>query len=131
MKDNVMLTIASLLSIVLTTFHIASDVQLGYETARPQLLNIAPILVVFLIGATLLAGRRSGYIIILLGSLGGLYVPYLHMGGRRIGEVAMSSGGYFFIWTLIVLATTSLFSVILALLGLWRLQRGKPSSPQP
>jgi len=127
MKDNVMLTISCLLSIILTTFHITSDIVLGFETARPSILNIAPILVVYLYAALVLAGLRSGYIIILLFSILGLYIPYLHMGGKHIGEVAKSSGGFFFIWALIALAVTSLFSVVLAARGLWLLQRRQPS----
>ena len=127
MKDNIMLTISALVTIILTTLHITSDVIVGVEKARPELLNIAPIVVVFLYGALVLAGRRSGYIIVLLGSLGGLYVPYIHMKGAHIGEIAMSGHGFFFIWTLIAMAVTSLFSIILSAQGLWRLQRRQPT----
>ena len=128
MKDNVVITISSLVSIILTTFHITSDTALGIDTPGLGMLFVfVPIVVVFLYGTLVLAGRPAGYIIILLGSLLGLYVAYLHLGSARIGERAIASGGYFFIWTLVAMATTSLFCVILAARGLWRLQRGKPA----
>jgi hypothetical protein len=81
-----------------------------------------PILVVWLYGTLMLAGKRSGYVIILLGSLLGLVVPVMHMKGAGVGgAIAASSGGFFFIWTLLALGVTALFSVILAARGLWEL----------
>ena len=74
-----------------------------------------------------LAERRSGYVIILLGSLLGLAVPVLHMMGKGVGgEIAKSSGAFFFIWTIIALGVTALFSVILSVRGLWSLQWRRP-----
>ena len=81
-----------------------------------------PIFVVWLYGTPVRAGRRSGYVIILLGSLLGLAVPVIHMMGKGVGgEVAKSSGGFFFVWTIIALGVTALFSVILSARGLWSL----------
>ena len=120
MKDNIILTISSLLTIVLTIFHVTSDIALGIDKpGLAHLFIVVPIVVVLLYGTLVLAGRRSGYIIILVGSIFGLVVPYLHMSSSRIGERAASSGGYFFIWTLLAMAVTSLFSVILSARGLW------------
>lgn len=125
MKDNIILTISSLLTIVLTIFHITSDMALGLDKPGLGLLFIvAPIVVVFLYGTLVLAGRRSGYTIILVSSIIGLIVPYLHLSSPRIGEHATSSGGYFFIWTLIAMGVTSLFSVILSARGLWSSMQG-------
>jgi hypothetical protein len=75
-----------------------------------------PIFVVWLYGTLVLAERRSGYVIILLGSLLGLAVPVIHMMGRGVvgGNIAKSSGAFFFVWTLIALGVTALFSVILS-----------------
>ena len=127
MKGNVILTISSLLTIVLTIFHVTSDVALGIDKPGVSMILVfVPIVVVFLYGTLVLAGRRSGYIIILLGSLLGLYLPYLHMSSARIAERAASSGGYFFIWALLAMAVTSLFCVILSARGLWSLRRGPP-----
>jgi len=69
-----------------------------------------------------LAGRRSGYVIVLLLSLIGLLVPVLHMRGKGLGgAIAQSSGAFFFIWTMIALGVTALISVILSVRGLLRL----------
>ena len=68
----------------------------------------------------MLAGKRSGYVIILLGSLLGLLVPVVHMKGAGVGgALARSSGAFFFIWTLLALGVTALFSVMLSAHGLW------------
>ena len=83
--------------------------------------------VVWLYGTLVLAERRSGYVIILLGSLLGAGVPVIHMMGKGVGgKIAQSSGGFFFVWTLLALGVTALFSVILSVRGLWSQQRGQP-----
>ena len=64
MKHNAMLTIASLLSILLTTFHLADDIIRGMEKGAVSTLVAVPILVVWLYGTLLLGGRRSGHVII-------------------------------------------------------------------
>jgi hypothetical protein len=120
MKHNVMLTIASLLSILLMTFHLADDIVRGMEPGTLSDLIAVPILVAWLYGTLVLAERRSGYVIILLGSLLGSLVPVIHMKGAGVGGViAKSSGGFFFIWTLLALGVTALFSVLLSAHGLW------------
>jgi len=122
MKHNVMLTITSLLSILFVTFHLADDIVRGFEKGGVSNLTAVPIFVVWLYGTLVLAERRSGYVIILLFSLLGLAVPVLHMTGKGVGgEIAKSSGGFFFVWTLIALGVTALFSVILSVRGLWSL----------
>lgn len=120
MKHNVVLTIASLLSILLMTFHLAGDVVYGMEPGTLSTLIAVPILVVWLYGTLMLAEKRSGYIIIFLGSLLGLLVPVIHMKGVGVGGAfAKSSGAFFFIWILLALGVTALFSVILSARGLW------------
>jgi len=127
MKPNVTLTIASLLSILLLTFHLAGDIVRGMEKGGLSNLIAVPILVVWLYGTLVLAERRLGYVIILLGSLLGLGVPFIHMKGAGLGaQVAKTpSGGFFFVWTLIALGVTALFSVILSVRGLWSPQWGR------
>lgn len=88
MKHNTMLTIASLLSVLFMTFHLADDVVRGMESGTLSTLTAVPILVVWLYGTLVLAERRSGYVIILLASLLGLLVPLIHMKG---GESAARS----------------------------------------
>ena len=128
---NVMLTVASLLSILLFTFHLTDDIVRGTEPGGlNNFIGGTLIMVVWLCGALLLAGRRSGYVIILLGGILSLGVPVLHMKGKGVGVasgIANSSGSFFFIWTLIALGVTGLFSVILSARGLgslpWRRHR--------
>jgi hypothetical protein len=120
MNHKVILIIASLLSILLMTFHVTDDIVRGMEPGTLFDLITVPILAVWLYGTLALAERRSGYVIILLGSLVGLVVPVIHMKGRGVGgALAKSSGAFFFIWTLIALGVTALFSVILSVRGLW------------
>lgn len=120
MKRDGMLAIASLLSILFFTFHLADDIVRGMEPGTLSDLIAVPILVVWLYGALVLAERRSGYIIILLESLVALLAVVVHMKGRGVGgAIARSNGGFFFIWTLFALGVTSLFSLILSTRGLW------------
>ena len=126
MKRSVMLTLTSLLSILFFTFHLADDIIRGFEPGGlSNLIGGTLISVVWLYGTLVLAERRSGYIIMLLGSLLSLAVPVIHMKGKGVGVasgIAISSGGFFFIWTLIALGVTAFFSVILSAHGLWSLQ---------
>ena len=129
MKQNLMLTISSMLSLLLLTFHLTDDIVRGFEKGGlANLIGTVLISVVWLYGTLVLAGRRSGYVIILLGSLLGLFVPYIHMRGKGVGvnsSIANSGGHFFFVWTLLAIGVTALFSIILSARGLWSLQRGK------
>ncbi|MFL6285256.1 MAG: hypothetical protein ACJ74Q_19115 [Pyrinomonadaceae bacterium] len=129
MKHSVTLTITSLLSILFLTLHLTDDIARGWEPGGlSNLIGGVLISVVWMYGTLVLAERRSGYIIILLGSLLGVGVPYIHMRGKGVGVasgIANSSGGFFFVWTLIALGVTALFSVILSARGLWSLRRGQ------
>lgn len=78
MKNSVMLTIASLLSILFFTFHLADDIVRGIEPGKLSNLTAVPIFVFWLYGALVLFERRSGYIITLLGGLFALVVPIAH-----------------------------------------------------
>ena len=120
MKHTLPLTVASLLSIVLTTLHVTDDIMRGMAPGTlSTFVMLVPILVVWLWGTLVLAERRSGYVIVLLGSLLGILVALLHLRGAGVGgTIAKSSGGFFFIWTIMALAVTSLFSVILSVRGL-------------
>jgi hypothetical protein len=86
--------------------------------------------VVWLYGTLVLTGRRSGYIIVLLGSLLGSVMPLAHMRGAGLvgGRIVNSGGKLFWVWTLIALGVTAFFSVILSVRGLWRLRRARKAS---
>jgi hypothetical protein len=125
MKQNVLLTIASLLSILLVTFHLADDIGRGFEKGGLSNLTVVPILVLWLYATLVLAERRAGYVINLLLSLLTLGIPVIHMSGKGVGagsRIANSSGAFFFVWTLIALGVIALYSVILSARGLWSLR---------
>jgi hypothetical protein len=123
MKQNLTLVIASLLSILFVSLHTADDIVRGMEPGTLSDLIVVPILVVWLYGTLVLSERRSGYVIVLVASLLGLLVPVIHMKGAGVGgAIARSGGSFFFIWTLIALGVTSLFSVVLSARGLWDLR---------
>ncbi|MGA9530138.1 MAG: hypothetical protein WBS24_18640 [Terriglobales bacterium] len=123
MKHNTLLVIASVLSILFMTFHMTDDIVRGMEPGTLFDLIVVPILVFQLYGTLVLTGKRSGHVIILVGSLLLLVVPVVHMKGAGVGgAIAKSSGAFFFIWTLLALSVTALFSVILSARGLWEHQ---------
>jgi hypothetical protein len=125
MKHKLMLTIASLLSLLFLTFHLADDIVRGFEPGGlSNLVGGVLISIVWLYGTLVLAERRSGYIIMLLGGLLALFVPYIHMKGKGVGitsRLAGTSGHFFFVWTLLAIGVLGLFSAILAARGLWSL----------
>jgi len=130
MNQTTMLTTASLLTILLMTFHLTGDILFQMAPAGLSNLFAVFIFVVLLCGTLLLAGRRAGYIIIFVGSVLGLVMPVMHMKGTRGivgGEIGNSSGAFFFVWILLALGITATFSIILsarALLSLpWRRSR--------
>jgi hypothetical protein len=125
MKHNAMLTISSLLSIIFMTFHHADDIVRGMASGGIINLVVVLIVIVWLYGTLMLAERRSGYVIILVASLFASGMPIVHMTGAGLagGKIADSSGAFFFVWTLMALSVTAIFSIILSARGLWRLQR--------
>ena len=113
MKHDTTLTVTSLLSILLLSIHVSQDVVRGADQWGRQSLIGVLILVVLLYGTLVLAERRSGRIIMLLGGLGAAAMPVIH------SKVNLAkSGTFFFIWTLFALGALGTLSVILALRGL-------------
>lgn len=127
MTRNIVLTAMSLLSILLLSLHLTADIVYGSD--RSPALNViaAAILLIWLYGTLVLAERRSGYAMVLLGSLGGMLVFAVHVSrpGGLAGTHAESSGEFFFVWTLLALAVSSAVSAILAVQALWNLRRSK------
>ena len=132
MKRNDMLTITSLLSILLMTLHLTSDTvhaRAGTSEAGGSTLVAVPVLAVWLCGTLLLAERRAGHIIMLLGSIIGIGMPVAHAmspAGMFHGAIARSNPAFLFVWTLHALGVIGLFTFILAVRGLWSLRRGQP-----
>ena len=124
MKHNNLLTIASLLSILLLTLHITDDIVRGISRAQPSNIALA-VLVVLLYGTLVLAERRPGYVIMLLVGLFAAGMPVIHMRGAHYGDIAKSTGGFFFVWTLWTLGGLGGLTFILAARGLWSPQWGQ------
>lgn len=131
MKQNLLLPIASLFSILLVTLHLTSDTihaSAGTPEAGGSTLIAVPILAIWLYGTLVLAERRSGHIIMLVGSLLALLMPVLHVmspAGIFHGAIAKSSPAFLFVWTFHALGVLGLFCFVLAVRGLWSLRRGK------
>jgi len=113
-KTNRLLSIASLLLIILLTFHLADDVLLGKDVLDITRLCIyLPMIAIWVYAALLLTDRRLGLIIVLFGSLLGLAVVAIHASGP-----AGIHGEFFHVWLLISIGGTSLFTLALAMSGL-------------
>src|SRR5260221_8488748 len=69
MKNHVMLTVASLLSILLLTLHLADDIVRGMAPGGPLNMIGLAVLAGWGCATLVLAGRRSGYVINLVLSL--------------------------------------------------------------
>jgi len=96
MKDKATLSITSLLSILFFALHWADDIVRGMSPGGVSGLGGVLILAVWLYGALLLGERRSGYVIMLLGSIGGLGILVIHRRGAGLvgGRIANSSGAF-------------------------------------
>ena len=131
-KNDLTLVITSLLSILLLTLHGTSDTlraRVGTPEAGGSTLIAMPVIVLLLYGTLMLAGKRSGYIIMLIGSLIAIGMPVIHAkaaAGFFHGQMAKGNGDFIFVWTLHALAVTGLFSFILSVQGLWGMRRGQP-----
>ena len=124
MNRNSTLMVASLLSIVFSMLHVTDDITRGFERGGVfNLLTAIPMYAIWLYATLILTGRRSGSIIVLLGSLVGLCIPASHMIGRGLaGSIAKSDGAFFFISGTLLIGVTSFLSVLLCVNGLWRLR---------
>ena len=131
MNRNTLLTITSVLSILFTTLHISEDIVRGFEPGGLKNISGVLMMVIWLYGATVLAGRRSGLIIMLLGAILGTAVPVAHMlrAGLVGGRIANSSGKLFWVWTLLALQVTAIYSLILSARGLWSLPWRRSRKP--
>ena len=126
MNLRITLTITALLSILLSTFHLADDVVIGIEPGGTSNYIGILIVAVYLYATVMLGERRWAHVIVLIGSLGGAAVPYLHMTGVGLvgGKATNYSGKFFWIWTLLALGATAIVSVVLSAQRLWNIQRG-------
>jgi len=124
MKPNAVLVVTSLLSILLLTLHVTDDIVRGISTAEPAKIALL-VLAVLLYGTLVLSERRSGHVIMLLVGLFAAAMPVIHMRGVHYPEIAKSTGGFFFVWTLWALGGLGGVTVMLSVRGLWSLRRSR------
>src|SRR5262245_15270604 len=114
MATGRLLTVTSLLSLVFLTLHVSDDIARGISSLNFASM-IAVLVAAMLLYATLTGeGRRAGAVSGLLIGLFALAMPVLHFRGARINEIAQSSGGLFFIWTLWALGALGATGMILS-----------------
>jgi len=70
--------------------------------------------------------REVSSVIMLLVGLLAVAMPVIHMRGVHYGEIAKSTGGFFFVWTLWALGGLGGVTFMLSVRGLWSLRRGQP-----
>src|SRR3982751_1707145 len=100
MSRSRLLLIASLVSIVLCSFHLTDDIVHGWEPGTLSNLWALPIFVVWLYGSLILGQRAAGHVIMLLGGALSVGIPVIHMTGKGIGtasRVANTGGHHFFV----------------------------------
>ena len=126
MKHHATLTVISLLTILLFTFHFADDIARGIEQGDVFDYTGVLIIAAWLYATLALSGRRAGVALMLLFSVGAAIVPLLHMGGSGMvgGRIAGTTGMFFWAWTLIALGATGLGSAALSARELVRPRAG-------
>ncbi|HYM26280.1 MAG TPA: hypothetical protein VEU08_23850 [Vicinamibacterales bacterium] len=118
MRTNVLLPVASLLSILLLTLHVTDDIVRGISPAESANTAIV-VLVILLYGTLVLAERRLGHAIMLIVGLFAAGMPVMHMRGAHYPDLAKSPGGFFFVWTLWALGGVGGLTFVLAARELW------------
>jgi hypothetical protein len=125
MRQNITLTITSLLALALMSVHLTQDIMRGVDDPKGMKVGVL-ILVVWLCGIVLLAGRWQGYALTLLGGLFAAAMPVLHT-----MTVSPVKSGFFFVWTLYACGVTGTFAFILSVLALWKTMRLARSERPP
>jgi len=120
MKQDVVLRVTSLLSLLFITFHLTHDVIRQAEGSVKYPIPVV-VFALWLYGTLMLSGRAWGYVIMLLGGLFGAGMIVIHSPGLVVGK----SGGFFFVWTLFALSTTGWVTMILSARGLWTIIRSR------
>jgi hypothetical protein len=118
MKEKELLRSASLLSLLLLTLHLTDDVVRGMFPAGIAILYATLASGLLLYAMVVLAERRAGQGIMLVVSLFAIAMPVLHTRGAGVATIAKSSGGFFFVWTIIALGAIGTFTFILSVRAL-------------
>ncbi len=118
MKQNDLLSLTSILSVLLLALHISQDIVFGFDRAGLNHLVGVGSLLVIVCGAVLLRERAVGKVIMLLGGVIAVLMLPLHMRHGLRPEFLEKGGALLFIWTLYVLGVNGAFSIILAVQAL-------------
>ena len=118
MKQNDLLSLTSILSVLLLALYISQDIIFGFDRAGLNQLFVVAILLAIVCGAVQLRERAVGKVIMLLGGVIAAGMLPLHMWNGLRPEFLEKSGALLFIWTLYVLGVTGTFSIILAVQAL-------------
>ena len=113
MKRDLVLIVASLLSLLFMIVHLTQDT---IRQAEGSMTYPVPVVVLALwLYATLMASDRIwGQVMMLLAGLVSVGMIVVH----AKGIVVSPSGGFFFVWTLFALSTTGWLTILLAARGL-------------
>ena len=126
MKQHRILTVTSLFSAALFSFHWADEIARGIEPGTLSSAGGLLILFVWSYAALMLVARWWGLVVVLAAALLASVVPLLHMqGAGLVGKriAANSPGAYFWVWTNIALGVSGLVSAALAVQSLWALRQ--------
>jgi hypothetical protein len=121
--DRAAILIASLL-IVLLTAHVSQDVVYGIEEGDLSDLTAAAIAGVWLYFTVTAAGRRTGYVLLLIGAFLAPVVALAHMSRDGVRDDLPAGEGFFFVGTLMGLGAAAPFAALLSMQGLWRQRSG-------
>jgi hypothetical protein len=113
-KQNDLLSVTSVFSVLLLALHISQDIVFGFDRAGLNHLVGVAILLLVACGALLLRERLSGTVIMLLGGVMAAGMLPLHMRNGFRPEFLEKDGALLFIWTLYVLGVTGSLAVVLA-----------------
>ena len=129
MSNSRTLLVTNVLAIVLVILHTADDIVRGFEPGGVKHIQTILTMGLWLYGTLALGGRRSGYVLMLLGSLLGVLVSIAHMLGAGLvgGRIANTDGMLLWVFTPLILGVIASASVVLAAQGLWSLRRRRES----
>lgn len=131
MSNNRTLVVTNVLAIVLVILHTSDDIVRGFEPDGLKHIQTILTMGLWLYGTLALSGRRSGHVLMLLGSMLGVLVSIAHMIGAGLvgGRVANTDGRLLWVFTPLMLGVIASASVVLAAQGLWSLRATRSARP--
>jgi len=127
MPNSRTLVVLSLLANALVLLHVSDDIVRGFEPGGLKHLQTLFTMGLWLYGTVALSGRRSGYILMLLGGLLGTLVSIAHMRGAGYvgGRIANTDGILLWVYTQLALGVIASVAAVLAAQALWSLRRSR------